>query len=103
MAAEVTPPALAVAYLAAYFRRNGYVRLPNQDRRHAASRTYKKGYEVRLVANSETELAIIRHLLRAVGFEPGRAFVHASQWRQPVYGRQAVAHFLVLIGWKPDA
>ena len=100
---EVTPSALAAAYLAAYFHRNGYLRLPNRDRRQAASRSYKKGYEVRLVANSETELATIRHLLRAVGFEPGRAFVHASQWRQPIYGRQAVARFLVLIGWKPDA
>ncbi len=101
--AEVAPFPEVVAELAALFRRNGYVRWPNWDRRAATPRAYKKGYEVRLVAGSRTELRVIRRLLWAAGFKPGRPFVKGKQWRQPVYGRQPVARFLELVGWEPDA
>lgn len=101
--AEAVPSPEVVAELAALFRRNGYVRWPNPDRLAATPRGYKKGYEVRLVANSAAELRAIRRLLRAAGFEPGRPFAKSRQWRQPVYGRQSVALFLSLIGWSPDA
>ena len=95
---EVKPAREVVEQLAALFRRNGYVRRLNPDRRAAEPRTYKKGDEVRLVAHSEAELRTIRRLLRAAGFKPGRPFRKAKQWRQPVYGRAAVARFLELIG-----
>jgi hypothetical protein len=85
------PPAEAIARLAEYFRRNGYVRLPSFDRRAAESRQYKKGYEVRFVANSAPELQTIRQLLKAAGFPLAKPFVHSRQWRQPLYGREAVA------------
>jgi hypothetical protein len=88
----------AVRELARLFHRNGYVRRPNRARRKAAPRDYKKGYEVRLVANSNAELRSIRRLLRAAGFKPGRPFRKARQWRQPLYGRQVVAAFLELLG-----
>lgn len=85
------------ARLAAIFQRNGYVRRPNPRRRAAAPRAYKKGYEVRLVADTVADLRVIQRLLRAAGFKPGRPFAKARQWRQPLYGREAVARFLALV------
>ena len=96
------PAGEAIARLGELFRRNGYLRMPNPDRRAAESRAYKKGYEVRLVANSADELAAIRQLLKTAGFPVANAFQHDRQWRQPLYGRAEVARFLKLIGWKPD-
>ena len=101
--ATVVPNSAVVEQLAGFFRRNGYVRWPNLDHRAATPREYKKGYEVRLVAESMAELRAIRRLLRAAGFDPARPFAKARQWRQPIYGHQPVARFLDLIGWSPDA
>lgn len=89
----------AVFLLAQIFQRNGYVRL--QDARRAEQdgpQQYKKGDEVRLVANTLEELALIRRLLVEAGFRPGRPFAHGRQYRQPLYGREAVNRFLELIG-----
>ena len=94
--AEVSPD--VTERLVELFNRNGYVRWPNPDRRASNPRTYKKGYEVRLVANSLAELREMRRLLRAAGFTPGRPFSEARQWRQPLYGRQVVGRFLKLVG-----
>lgn len=92
------------AQLAALFRRNGYVRWQNAERLAAQGyRVYKKGDEVRLVANSLRELIAIRRLLRAAGFRVSRPFAKAEQYRQPVYGRQAVARFLELTGVEVDS
>ncbi len=85
--------------LAWFFRRNGYMRVPDEVRRSVEGHwSYKKGYEVRLVARSKAELALIRRLLRQAGFKPGRPFVKGRQLRQPLYGREAVTRFLALIG-----
>ncbi|MBX9626921.1 MAG: hypothetical protein K2X82_24180 [Gemmataceae bacterium] len=100
--AELAPTPEVVEQLTESFRRNGYVRWPNQDRRAATPRAYKKGYEVRLVADSVAELRTLRRLLRAAGFEPGRPFSKANQWRQPLYGRQPVTRFLGLVGWAEE-
>lgn len=82
----------------ASFRRNGYVRRPNRARlAEEGYQHYKKGYEVRLVASSREELQVLRRSLREAGFIPGRAFRKARQYRQPVYGREAVARFLKLV------
>jgi len=87
-----------IARLADFFDRNGYVRQQNADRLSAEGYTaYKKGDEVRLVANSLAELAEIRRLLRAAGFKLGWPFRKANQYRQPVYGREQVARFLTLV------
>jgi hypothetical protein len=95
MKADQTP---AVAALAYYFERNGYIRRQNQDRlANESSRQYKKGEEVRLVANTVEELEELRRLLREAGFKPGRPFKKARQYRQPIYGRPAVARFLALV------
>lgn len=97
--AKTAPSRAVVQQLAAMFRRNGYVRFQRADRIAAEGhRVYKKGDEVRLVAESVAELRAIRRLLRAAGFKTGRPFTKANQWRQPVYGRAEVARFLALVG-----
>ena len=95
---EKAPPAPVIAALARYFHRNGYVRRQNARRlsREGYSR-YKKGDEVRLTAQSPEELARIRRLLELAGFTPGQPFLKARQYRQPVYGREAVRRFLGLV------
>ena len=88
-----------VARLAHYFRRNGYVRWQNPHRLRAEGYMgYKKGDEVRIVCDSLGELTEVRRLLRATGFTFGRPFRRASQYRQPIYGREQVARFLKLVG-----
>jgi hypothetical protein len=88
----------AVKRLREFFRRNGYVRRQNPIRvAEEGWRRYRKGDEVRLTANSTLELRVVRQLLREAGLTPGRPFVKGRQYRQPVYGRQAVARFLDLM------
>jgi hypothetical protein len=85
--------------LADFFRRNGYVRRQDPERTEQDGwEYYKKGDEVRLVADNEEELKQIRRLLKAAGFIPGRPFVKGRQYRQPIYGRAEVARFLELVG-----
>lgn len=86
----VSPEAL----LLRYFRRNGYIRTVNVKRRQQLGQKYKKGYEVRLVANSESELAHIRTLLEQVGFKAGKPFRKHYQMVQPVYGKKIMEWFL---------
>ncbi len=96
------PMAAVIARLAALFRRNGYVRRQDAERLRAEGwQVYKKGHEVRLVAGSPAELAEMRQLLKAAGLQPGRPFRKGSQYRQPIYGKRAVARFLELVGAAP--
>ncbi len=97
--AKIASTTEVVEQLTAVFHRNGYVRWQNPDRLAADGYTrYKKGDEVRLVARSKAELQMIRRWLRAAGFAPSRPFAKSKQWRQPIYGRAAVARFLDLVG-----
>ena len=94
---------MVVARLASFFRRNGFVR--RQDPQRLADEgweRYKKGDELRLVAESAKELRLIRRLLREAGFKPGRPLAKGRQYRQPIYGRQAVARFLDLVAAEED-
>jgi hypothetical protein len=90
-------PAAKLTRLRELFQRNGYVRLQDPDRVEAGGREYKKGDEVRLVADSRAELMEIRRLLTAAGFKLGRPFAKANQFRQPLYGRDQVARFVSLM------
>lgn len=76
-----------------FYNRNGYMRVPDKDRRKKNPRTYKMGYEIRLVAQTKRELALIRRLLRSVGLKPGKPFSKVNQWCQPIYGKSAVERF----------
>lgn len=101
--ADVSPTPDVVNRLAAFFHRNGYVRQMDAARRTEEGQLYKKGAEVRLVADSAAELAEIRRLLKQAGFKRARPFVKARQWRQPVYGVAEVARFLSLVGERRPA
>lgn len=84
--------------LTALFRRNGCVR------RHDATRyarqgcmKYKKGEEIRLVANGAEERVRIQRLLKCAGFKAGRPFRKSPERTQiciPIYGREQVTAFL---------
>jgi hypothetical protein len=96
--ASVTPSPEVVKQLRAFFQRNGYVRRLDPARRANDGQSYKKGDEVRLVADSKAELDQIRRLLARAGFSVARPFSHSRQWRQPIYGVTAVARFLTMVG-----
>ncbi len=84
----------AARKLVALFREAGYVRTPDPERcEREDSRSYKKGWEVRLVVSSKRELDQARSLLRQCGFRVPKAWMKSSRYVQPVYGEQAVAWF----------
>jgi len=90
--------------LARAFRLRGYVR--RQDKRRLTREgymRYKKGDEVRLMANSAAEVMLLQRLLRRAGFKPGRAFSKGRQYRQPIYGREQVRRFLEMVNAPEDA
>jgi len=96
----IMDPAASVE-LTALFRRNGCVR------RHDATRyatqgcmKYKKGEEIRLVANRNAERVRIQRLLKRAGFKAGRAFRKSAERKQiciPIYGREQVARFVKMV------
>ena len=76
-------------------------------RRHDAGRyatqgymKYKKGEEIRLVANGREEQEQILRRLKLAGFKAGRPFRKAPERNQfcvPIYGREQVARFLNMV------
>lgn len=92
------PPAAVVKRLAQFYDRAGYLRWPDGQRLDKdGPQVYKKGAELRLVADSKPELAEIRRLLKAAGFKLARPFSKGRQYRQPLYGAEQVIRFLRLI------
>lgn len=92
------------ARLAAFYNRNGYVRRRTIETVSAGgSWSARCADELRLTAESERELRIIRSLLKQAGFKPGREFTKKRQFRVPVYGRKAVERFLALVNRPEDA
>lgn len=79
--------------LVKYFQRNGYFRIPDKNLRRQKGKDYKKGYEVRLVANDEKELLEINSLLTKAGFKVGKSFIKNNKFVQPIYGKDAVDKF----------
>lgn len=76
-----------------YFQRNGYFRIPDEELRERRGEDYKKGYEIRFVANDERELSKINSHLRKAGFKRGKSFEKNNKFVLPVYGREAVEKF----------
>ena len=83
--------------LVRFFERNGCLRVPNIERRKTESRSYKMGYEIRLVAFTKRELTEIRRAIRAAGLKPGKPFAKVNRWVQPIYGRMATERFVALL------
>ena len=86
-------PDEAIGRLEEFFRRNGYVRAPNQFLKQKLGAKYHKGWEARLVLNNQKELAQVQELLADAGFKAGNSFVKHGLLVQPVYGRQAAEYF----------
>jgi len=91
------------AELARIFNRSGYLRVQNPDRLEEGASHYKKGDEVRLIAESAAELKTIRRLLRAADFTPGKPFLKHKRWCQPLYGREAAGRFQEIVKRAPKA
>ena len=91
------------ARLAQLYTRNGCLRAPNPMRLNDPS--YKKGYEIRLVADDKIELRHIRSALEQAGFELAKAYAkNEFQWVQPIYGREQVEQFFEVCQLEmPDA
>ncbi len=93
MVQQSSPSKEVIKKLIEYFLRNGYFRVPDNERRKRETSSYKMGYEIRLVARSKKELAEIRKLLKAASLKPGKPFAKVNQWCQPIYGRAAMEQF----------
>lgn len=78
--------------LAQFYARNGCLRAPNPER--LGDPSYKKGCEIRLIADDKIELRHIREALEQLGFALPRAFSkNEFQWVQPIYGRAQIERF----------
>ena len=99
--AETKSSRTAAAQLAEIFRRNGYLRRQDRQRlKKEGYSDYKKGDELRFVANSKSELSLIRQLLTSLGFKPAKPFEKSNQFRQPIYSREEIGRLLRLMRLK---
>ncbi|MBI4811487.1 MAG: hypothetical protein HY800_08650 [Ignavibacteriales bacterium] len=80
-----------------YFKRNGCMRKPNNQRRLSEGQDYKKGYEVRIGLNNLEEVREIRSLLERKKFKPGKTYHNGNKIIQPIYGKDSVKRFRKLI------
>lgn len=80
--------------LGRFFQRNSYCRRPDADRQQEGHRSYRKGWEVRLVLKDVDEVGLVSTLIRRVGLNPGKAFQKGRKWIVPIYGEEAVTSFL---------
>ncbi len=88
----------AVKYLAQAFKNRGYVRYANETKKKEdANRKYKKGDEIRLIFNSNTDCLLAQKHLNFFGFTYGKSYEQFRQIRLPIYGRNQVRSFLDLV------
>ncbi len=76
-----------------FFRRNGYVRAPNQHLKQKLGAKYHKGWEIRFVLRTPKELTQVQQLLCDAGFKCGNHFTKHGRLILPVYGRHAADYF----------
>lgn len=92
-------PRIVADELAGAFSRNGYVRQQDAKRLRAEGYDgYKKGDEIRLIADNKRQLSALRRTLQEAAFSPGKPFEKGKRWCQPIYGREAVSRFLRVVG-----
>ena len=97
MPTSKSTPHDAEVELVSLFLRNGYKRTQDAKRlKKEGWAEYKKGSEIRLVAQSDAELRRIRTLLRRAGFRVANAYAKGLKFVQPVYGEEAVKRFETL-------
>ena len=74
-----------------------HVRRPDPNRQIEGWKKYKKGWEVRILAEDSDDLESLQNVLKELGFNPKRPFLKRDQFVQPIYGRQAVERYLELV------
>lgn len=77
-------------YLVQLIERNSYFRLPNEDRRKEEETNYRKGWELRLVVDNESEVEAAMRSIASSGLKAGRPFKKWSRWVIPLYGQKVV-------------
>ena len=90
----------ALQILRDLFTRNEDIRSPDKTLREEQGTKYKKGYEIRLTVYSEEELQKIKKLLRMYQVKHGKPFSKARRFIIPIYGKDAVDRFLLMINKK---
>jgi len=84
----------ATSSLRALFERGGYIRRPDLERLdELGSQQYKKGFEVRLVLHTQTEVRQTKRWLKEVGLGSGNPFAKHTRIILPIYGQAAVDWF----------
>lgn len=86
---DVAPESL----LAFLYLERGCCRVPDPARRRDAPRDYKKGYEVRLVLETDRQARRARWLVERAGLTAGKAYDKGSRVVLPVYGRKSLETF----------
>jgi hypothetical protein len=95
---EATKLAMVEAELVEIYLRGGCLRRQSVGRLKAdGAQKYKKGSEVRLVANSPAELERMRGLLKAADFKSGHSYSKGNRFVQPIYGEEQVLRFCGLL------
>jgi hypothetical protein len=95
MAERISRKEKALKTLAGYFQRNGCIRWVDPEMKEKLGyKKYKKGYEVRLVAQNEKELAALEKALKAAGFKHGKPYPKNKQTIIPIYGKEQVERFI---------
>lgn len=97
-ASDAVRPAAAHRRAVKAFLEGGCIRTPNEDRRSAEGHhVYKKGWEVRFVVRSKSDVARLLCLLADAGLTAGSSYRRSpNTWAIPVYGREQVTRFM---GW----
>lgn len=80
------------------FRLGGYVRWQSPVRAERDGPRYRKGHEVRFVADDEAGLATLRAALDTLGLHYGKSFAKADRRVLPVYG--VVATYTLVAAFK---
>ncbi len=79
-----------------YLRANSYARVPDEDRQDEGWSSYKKGYELRIVVKTQTDVKNVKRLLADAKIKPGKPYRKAQQWVLPVYGKESVSQLVKL-------
>ncbi len=82
-----------VKKIADYFLRNGYLRLPSENKSKKKKVVSKKGYEIRFVAKDRKELSELKTVLKEAGLTAGKPFDKFNQFVLPVYGKDKYFRF----------
>ncbi len=85
----------ALKIIRKYYAEGGRVRNRIEKRvlRESKKQKYKKGFEVRIVVEDDTEYQELIQALCICDITAGRPYAHHSYWIVPIYGKKQVEWF----------